>query len=42
MPGDELMTELRNVLGEKLLACDLELSDALEEQAEEVLASQVN
>ena len=41
-PGDVLMTELRNVLGEKLLACDLELSDALEEQAEEVLASQVN
>ena len=36
VPGDTLMTELRSVLGDKLLDCDLELSDALalEEEAE--------
>jgi len=32
MPGDALMTEIRSVVGSKLLACDLELSEALEEQ----------
>jgi uncharacterized protein DUF4956 len=34
MPGDALMTEIRSVVGPKLLGCDLELSDALEEAAE--------
>ena len=31
MPGDALMTEIRSVVGSKLLGCDFELSDALEE-----------
>jgi uncharacterized protein DUF4956 len=34
MPGDALMTEIRSVVGTKLLTCDLELSDAFEEAAE--------
>lgn len=34
-PGDALIMELRAAAGEKLLACDLELSDALEQEAEE-------
>ena len=38
MPGDALMTEIRSVAGSKLLACDLELSEALEEAAEEEAA----
>jgi hypothetical protein len=38
MPGDALMTEIRSAVGEKLIACNLELSDALEEQAEDELA----
>ena len=37
MPGDSLMTEIRSVVGPKLVACDLELSDALEESEEEAL-----
>ena len=32
MPGDTLMTEIRSVVGSKLIGCDLELSEALEEQ----------
>jgi hypothetical protein len=40
MPGDALMLEIRSALGDKLLACDLELSDALEEKAEEALSGQ--
>jgi len=32
IPGDTLMTEIRSVVGSKLIACDLELSEALEEQ----------
>jgi len=40
MPGDTLMTEIRSVLGDKLLGCDLELSDALEEEVEEALSGQ--
>jgi len=32
MPGDTLMTEIRSVVGSKLSGCDLELSEALEEQ----------
>jgi uncharacterized protein DUF4956 len=32
MPGDTLMTEIRSAVGSKLVACDLELSEALEEQ----------
>ena len=40
MPGDTLMTEIRTVLGDKLLGCDLELSDALEEEVEEALSGQ--
>ena len=35
MPGDALMTEMRSVVGSKLIACDLELSEALEEQEAE-------
>jgi hypothetical protein len=34
MPGDALMTEIRSVVGTKLTACDIELSEALEEEAE--------
>jgi hypothetical protein len=37
MPGDALMTEIRSVVGPKLITCDLELSDALEERQEEAL-----
>jgi hypothetical protein len=37
MPGDALMTEIRSVVGPKLVSCDLELSDALEEREEEAL-----
>ena len=40
MPGDALMMEIRNVVGDKLVGCNLELSDALEEQAEEAIAGQ--
>jgi hypothetical protein len=32
MPGDTLMTEIRSVVGSRLIGCDLELSEALEEQ----------
>ena len=39
-PGDTLVTELRTALGDKLLACDVELSDALEAEAEEALSGQ--
>ena len=35
VPGDVLMMELRSALGDKLLDCDLELSDALEQEVEE-------
>jgi hypothetical protein len=38
MPGDALMTEIRSAAGSKLLECDLELSEALEEAAEEEAA----
>jgi hypothetical protein len=34
MPGDALLTEIRSVVGSKLLSCDLELSEALEEATE--------
>ena len=34
MPGDALMSEIRSVVGSKLTGCDIELSDALEEEAE--------
>ena len=37
LPGDALMTEIRSVVGPKLITCDLEVSDALEERAEEAL-----
>lgn len=37
MPGDALMTEVRSVVGPKLVSCDLEVSDALEEREEEAL-----
>lgn len=37
-PGDTLMMEIRSAAGDKLLACDLELSDALEQEAEEQTA----
>jgi len=35
MPGDVLMTELRSVIGSKLLSIDIELSEALEEKVAE-------
>jgi hypothetical protein len=35
MPGDALMSEVRSVVGSKLVACDLELSDALEDEVAE-------
>jgi uncharacterized protein DUF4956 len=38
MPGDVLMTEIRSVVGSKLVACDLELSDALETEVAEAAA----
>ena len=34
MPGDALMSEIRSVVGSKLTTCDIELSDALEEEVE--------
>jgi hypothetical protein len=34
------MAELRSVLGDKLIGCDLELSDALEDKAEQAEAAQ--
>jgi hypothetical protein len=40
MPGDVLMTEIRSVVGEKLVTCDLELSEALEQEEEEAQAAQ--
>ena len=40
MPGDVLMTEIRSVVGTKLLGCDIELSEALEEQVAEAEAGQ--
>ena len=38
MPGDAVLTEIRSAVGDKLLACNLELSDALERAAEEKAA----
>ena len=38
MPGDALMTEIRSAVGTKLLDCDIELSEALEEQVAEETA----
>jgi hypothetical protein len=35
MPGDALMAEIRSVAGTKLIGCDLELSDALEDEVAE-------
>jgi uncharacterized protein DUF4956 len=35
MPGDALMSEVRSVVGSKLIGCDIELSEALEEQEAE-------
>ena len=35
MPGDALMTEIRSTVGSKLIGCDIELSEALEEQEAE-------
>jgi hypothetical protein len=32
MPGDVLMSEIRSAVGPKLQTCDIELSEALEEQ----------
>ena len=34
MPGDALINEIRSVVGSKLTGCDIELSEALEEEAE--------
>jgi hypothetical protein len=42
MPGDVLMTEIRSTLGSKLLGCDLELSEALEEQEAEAETARVS
>jgi len=38
MPGDALMSEIRSVVGSKLTGCDIELSEALEEQEAEATA----
>jgi len=38
MPGDALMSEIRSTVGSKLTACDIELSEALEEQEAEATA----
>jgi len=38
IPGDLVMTELRSAIGDKLVGCDLELSDALEQEKEEQAA----
>jgi hypothetical protein len=35
MPGEAVMSEIRSAIGEKLLGCAIELSDALEQQAED-------
>jgi len=35
IPGDTVMTEIRSAIGDKLVACNLELSDALEQAAED-------
>jgi len=35
MPGDALMSEIRSTVGSKLTGCDIELSEALEEQEAE-------
>jgi len=35
MPGDALMSEIRSTVGSKLTACDIEFSEALEEQEAE-------
>jgi len=34
MPGDALMAEIRSTVGSKLTGCDIELSEALEEETE--------
>jgi hypothetical protein len=39
VPSDALIMELRGATGEKLLACDVELSDALEHEADEAQAA---
>ena len=41
IPGDVVMTEIRSAVGDKLLDCGIELSDALEEEAEEAQSAQV-
>jgi hypothetical protein len=38
MPGDLVMTELRSAIGDKLVGCDVELSEALEEEEAEQAA----
>ena len=38
MPGEAVMSEIRSAVGEKLLGCAIELSDALEQQEEEQAA----
>ena len=38
MPGEALLTEIRSAVGSKLLSCDFELSEALEEGIEEAAA----
>jgi len=40
MPGDALLTEIRSVVGPKLVDCDIELSDALEVAAAEAETSE--
>jgi hypothetical protein len=35
IPGEVVMSEIRSAVGDKLVACDLELSDALEQAAED-------
>ena len=38
MPGEAVMSEIRSAIGEKLLGCAIELSDALEQQEDEQAA----
>jgi hypothetical protein len=42
MPGDTILTEIRSVVGSKLIECDIELSEALEEQEAEAEIAQAS
>lgn len=42
MPGDALMAEIRSIVGTKIIGCDLELSDALEDEVAEADAAKTS